>query len=203
MFGNFSAMTASSSSSFHNSTSSATYQSNGTSSYKVLYSPKTGASAYKVNFTESIISPSETGIMWIQPNGVVIAIYMNGQNSTGATAVGESVSLTVPFYGVFQYGVALQGYLAIPGVHQLNQSSLTLGPTTLTVTNYGITAPTSFCNGSGVIMDTAFQIQVGKVSGTTMTLVTLWSDYSSFTPLSGIGTLTSSSTTQVTSVTKA
>jgi hypothetical protein len=201
MFGNFSAMTVSSYGYSHNSTSGDTYQYNGTSSYKVLYSPKMGASAYKVNFTESIYTP-ETGIMWIQPNGMIIAIYMSGQNSTGTAALGEAGLLTVPFPSEFQYGVALQAYLSLPGVHQINQSSLTLGPTTMTVTNYGISSPTSFCNGFGEISDTLFQLQAGTVSGTTMTLVPLWSSSGAFYPTSG-GSLTSSATIRITSVTKA
>jgi len=201
MFGNFSAMTVVTSGSSHNSTSSSTFQYNSTSSYKVLYSPKTGASAFKVNFTQS--SPAATGIMWIQPNGVVIAVYMSGQNATGTTALNEAGSITSPFPVVFQYGTVLQGYLAIPGVHELNTTSLTLGPTTMTVTNYGITSPNSFCNGSGVISDSSFNLQAGTVAGTTMTLVPLWSVSSTFTPTGASSFLSSSSTTRVISVTKA
>jgi hypothetical protein len=92
--------------------------------------------------------------------------------------------------------------LALPGVHQINQSSLTLGPTTMTVTNYGISSPSSFCNGSGVITFSLFQLQAGIVSGTTITLVPLWSETGAFYPASG-GTLTSSATNRITSVTKA
>jgi hypothetical protein len=202
MFSNFSAMTVNSYGYSHNSTTGATYQYNGSSSYKVLYSPKTGASAYKANFTEALFTPPETGIMWIQPNGIIIAIYMAGQNSTGAAALGEAGLLTAPFPSEFQYGVSLQAYLALPGVHEINQSSLTLGPTTMTVTNYGISSPSSFCNGSGVITHTHFNLQAGVVSGTTMTLVPLWSETGAFYPTSG-GTLTTSYTARITSVTKA
>jgi len=201
MFGNFSAMTVVSFGSSHNSTSGSTFQYNSTSSYKVLYSPKTGASAFKVNFTQS--SPATTAIMWIQPNGMVIAVYMSGVNATGTAALNEAGSITSPFPVVFQYGVALQGYLAIPGVHQINTTSLSLGPTTMTVTNYGITSPNSFCNGSGVISESSFNLQAGTVPGTTMTLVPLWSANSTFTTISGAGVLSSSSTTRVLSVTKA
>jgi len=202
LFGNFSAMTVNSYGYSHNSTTGESYQYNSTSSYKVLYSPKTGASAYKANFTESYSAPPETGIMWIQVNGIITAIYMSGQNSTGATALGEAGLLTFSFPSEYFYGVSLQAYLALPGVHQINQTSLTLGPTTMTVTNYGISSPTSFCNGSGVITDSNFQLQAGMVSGTTMTLVPLWSQTGAFYPTSG-GSLTSSATNRITSVTKA
>jgi hypothetical protein len=57
----------------------------------------------------------------MQPSGMIIAIYMSGQNSTGAAALGEAGLLTYPFPLEFQYGVALQAYLAFPGVHQINQ----------------------------------------------------------------------------------
>jgi hypothetical protein len=133
---------------------------------------------------------------------MIIAIYMSGQNSTGAAALGEAGLLTYPFPLEFQYGVALQAYLAFPGVHQINQSSLTLGPTTMTVTNYGISSPSSFCNGSGVITNTLFQLQAGAVPGTTMTLVPLWSETGAFYPTSG-GTLTYSASNRITSATKA
>jgi len=201
MFGNFSSMTAVSFGSFHNSSSTSTFQSNSTSSYTVLYSPKTGASAFKVNFTQS--SPAATAIMWIQPNGMVIAVYMSGVNATGTAALNEAGSITSPFPVVFQYGTVLQSYLAIPGVHQLNTTSLTLGPTTMTVTNYGITSPNSFCNGNGVISESSFNLQAGTVSGTTMTLVPLWSVNSTFSPTGASWVLSSSSTTRVLSVTKA
>jgi hypothetical protein len=187
----------------HNSTTGQSDQYNSTSSYRVLYSPKTGASAYKANFTESFSSPPETGIMWIQPSGIITAVYMSGVNSTGSVAVGEAGLLTYPFPTEYFYGGSgLQAYLSVPGMHQINQTSLTLGPTTLTVTNYGISSPSSFCNGNGLLAYSNFQLQVGNVPGTAMTLVPLWSVTGAFYPQSG-GTLTYSSTLKVISITKA
>lgn len=174
-------------------------QYNATGAYVVLSSPKTGSSDYKVNFTETLSSPPETGIMWIEPNGTLLAVDIAGHNFTGSAAAGQVGYLTAPFPNVYFYGADIQGYLAFPGVHQLNQTSVTLGPTTLTVTNYGITSPSSFCNGSGLIVDNSFVIQAGKVPGTTATLVTLWSSMGYFEPDLG-PTIASSSTTAVTYV---
>jgi hypothetical protein len=174
-------------------------QFNSTSSYVVLSSPMTGSGDYKANFTETFSSPPETGILWIEPNGTVIAVDIAGQNFTGAAAAAHVGVLTFSFPNIYFYGADIEAYLALPGVHQLNQTSLTLGPTTLTVTNYGITSPSSFCNGSGLLVDNSFLIQAGKVPGTTATLVTLWSSMGYFKPNSG-PTIASSSMTAVTYV---
>jgi hypothetical protein len=182
-----------------NSTGSS-FQYNSTSSYTVLYSPKTGASDFKVNFT-TYSSPSKTGIVWMDPNGTVIAAYMSGQNTTGSAALVVVGQLSSAFPDEYFYGANLQAYLAVPGVHQINQSSLTLGSTTMTITNYGISSPSSFCNGSGILMDSQFNLQAGTVSGTTMTLVPLWSETGSFSPLKGSGILTYASVVKILSVT--
>jgi hypothetical protein len=165
----------------------------------VLSTPSTGPGDYKVNLTETYSSPPQTGIMWIEPNGTVIAVEIAGQNYTGATAVSDAGLLSFSFPDVYYYGAGLQGYLSISGVHELNQTSVTLGPTTMDVTNYGITSPSSFCNGSGLIVENSFNLQAGTVPGTTATLVTLWSEAGYFKPNSG-ATLASSSTTRVTYV---
>jgi hypothetical protein len=186
-----------------NSSTGVTFPYNNTASYKVLYGPKTGAGAYKVNITQLYRSPKVSGIMWIQTNGTITAVYISGHNFTGAAASGNAGSILFSFPTEYFYGAYLQSYLSSPGVQEINQTSLTVGPTTLTVTNYGISSPTSFCNGSGVIGQSSFQIQFGKVPGTTANLVTLWSVTGTFTPISGHGTLSYSSTNKVISVTKA
>jgi hypothetical protein len=182
-----------------NSTIGTTNTFNNTASYRVLAT--TGA--YKVNFTKLYASPPLSGIIWIQPDGTLTAVYISGQNYTGSAALAKAYLLIFSFPTEYFYGAYLQSYISVPGVHQINQTSRTVGPTTLTVTNYGISSTSSFCNGSGVLTYTNFQIQAGKISGTTANLVTLWSVTGSFKPTTGNGVLSYSSTNKITSVTKA
>jgi hypothetical protein len=182
-----------------NSTVGTTYPYNTTASYKVLAT--TGA--YKVNFTEMYVSPPVSGIMWIQPDGTLTAVYISGQNYTGSAALAKAYLLTFSFPTEYFYGADLQSYISVPGVHQINQTTRMVGPTTLSVTNYGISSTSAFCNGSGVLTYSNFQIQAGKISGTTANLVTLWSVTGTFKPTTGNGVLSYESTNTITSVTKA
>ena len=188
---------------FENSTVGTNFTYTYDSSYKVIYSPKTGSSQFKANFTQNYSNPPQTGLIWIQPDGTITAVYESGTNATGSTASDEAGLLTLPFPNIYYYGVDLQGYLGEPGVHELGQANVNLGPTNLSVTNYGISSPTAFCNGSGTIANSDFHLQVGTVPGTTLPLVTVWSQTGTFTPLSGKSALYSSFTEMVTSVTKA
>jgi hypothetical protein len=188
----------------HNSTTGATYVTNGTASYKELYSPTSGSDTYKVNFTESIISPPETGIVWITTSGAVLAVEISGQNLTGTAAFSAAATLTDPFPLEAEYGTPtfLQSSVSFPGVVKINQTSLTLGPTTLTVTNYGINSPLTVCTFGGTPETfSVYSIQAGFVPGTTATIVPLRSTTGVYTSPSG-GTLTFTSIVKITSVTK-
>jgi hypothetical protein len=187
----------------HNSTTGATYVTNGTDSYKELYSPKAGSDTYKVNFTESFTTPPETGIVWITTSGAIIAVDISGQNMTGTAAFSAAVTLTELFPLEVEYGTPafLQSSISFPGVVKINQTSLTLGPTTLTVTNYGINSPLTVCTFGGTPETfSVYAIQAGIVPGTTSTIVPLRSTTGVYTAPSG-GTLTFASIVKITSVT--
>ena len=201
--GNFSAMTVQASGSTHNSTTGASFQYNYTSSYKVLYSPKTGSIEFKANFTETQTNPAKTGIVWMHPNGTIIAVFESGVNNTGAAAGAIIGTLVSAFQLQYFYGTDLQAYTSLQGVHAINQTTVMIGPTSLSVTNYGITSPTEFCNGSGLISNTQFLIQAGLVQGTTLTLVPIWSQVGSFTPVGRNSVLSYTTDIRVISVTKA
>ena len=203
LLGNFSALTIHLAADSRNSTSGATYHSNLTSSYVVIYSPRSGASDFKVNFTQSYVSSTITGLVWIQPDGTIISVYQSGVNSTGNTALAEFLQLSANFQSEYFYGVDLQAYISLPGVHEINQTTVNLGPTTLMVTNYGITSPTGFCNGNGLIENQSFLVQEGTIPGTTLPLVSIWSESGSFTPAGSNSHLISSVTFKVLSVMKA
>lgn len=201
--GNFSAMSVHLTGYTHNSTSGSSFQYDYASSYVVLESPKTGFGNFKTNFTETYSNPQQTAIAWMRPDGTIIAVMENGVNKTGTAAL-QTFSLFIAlFQSEYFYGTYLQGYLSLPGMHQINQTSVTLGPTTFTVTNYGITSPSSSCNGSGVQTFSKFAIQAGTVAGTKLTLVPLWSQAGTFTPTGSNSVLSSTTTVRITSVTKA
>ncbi|MDA4112521.1 MAG: hypothetical protein OK474_00540 [Thaumarchaeota archaeon] len=197
-------MTVYESGSTHNSTTGASYVYNGTSTYKELYSPKSGSDTYKVNFTESLIAPPESGIVWITTSGFVIAVEISGQNLTGAAAYSAAATLTDPFPLEAEYGTPtfLQSSVSFPGVVKINQTTVTLGPTTMLVTNYGINSPMTVCTFGGTPdVFSVYSIQAGSVPGTTATIVPLRSTTGVYTAPSG-GTLTFTAILRITSVTK-
>ena len=204
LFGNFSAMSISLNYNVHNSSSGSTIIGGSNSSYKVLYSPKTGSSAYKAMFSYNATSNSKSGTVWIQPDGVVIATYTNGQNFTGPQAFSiASGLLTYPFPLEYLYSTntLFQGP-GNPHFHQINTTSVTLGPTTFTVANYGLNSQYTQCLQNGFYTSVSSGlIQQGTIPGTKMLLITYNQGTSEFH--ANGGTLSSMGTFRITSVTKA
>jgi len=186
----------------HNSTSGYTYSDNGNSSYTVVYGPKAGTDTYKVSFTQSTTSISESGTLWIQTSGLIVAVYVNGQNLTGSAALTAAYGLTSPFPSQDEYQTAgfIQSSESFPGVTLENQTTVKLGPTTVPVTTYGIQSPTGICSIGGFVETFGvYQFQVGHLQNVLMPLVTLRSTSGSYTIDSS--TLSFTSVDKITSVT--
>ncbi|MDA4113759.1 MAG: hypothetical protein OK474_06910 [Thaumarchaeota archaeon] len=186
---------------------------NNTGSYHVIYSPKSGASAYKANVTEraSASSPTMSGIVWMKSDGTVIAVESSGQNVTGDQAFQLASTLVFPLeFAENRASILLPLYQGAGAIHVVNQTSIEIGATTVAVTNYGAN---SLPFGAGVCSNgftqniTKFALQTGQVPGTTFIIVPFLSITGSETLYGNQGgsgsTFSFTEYVQITSITKA
>lgn len=192
MFGNFSSMMVTD------------REGNATSTglYSVLYSPMSGASVYKASVTVNNSVTTTTGQVWVRPNGTVLAVYEDGQNSTGASAFSAASTLTFVFAFEAYRPHLLPLYLTSSSVYVLNQTSILIGGTTVDVTNYGASSyPITVTNCVFSLTFTNFFFQLGKVPGTTFQIATIVSTTGHETAPGG--TYGFDETIRITSITKA
>jgi hypothetical protein len=156
----------------YNLTSGST-QSNLTESYTTVYA---SATTYKVTITSSENSqstPPET--VWILKNGTVLAISVEGQNLTGSIAQTMIVGVFAGFSAEVQAGSQLSTYTANQYFHSTGTSSVTIGSSTFTVTNYSAnTLPQTItdCLTGSTTNLTAYKLSVGTPTGTSYKVVT-------------------------------
>jgi len=151
-FGNFSSMTVKITSSGFG----------GTASYSVLGTPRVnGTSFYVVSMDVQNSFTNETGVVWWNPEGNATLVSQEGQNISGSEA--ESIGgLLGSAFSVPLGGVRFADMLVSTGIAAaVNSSTLDLGPSSVTVTNYVLGAGYSLC-GTSV---TSLSFQIGPVPG--------------------------------------
>lgn len=143
------------------------------SQYTVIYADTSaGVTTYKVYISFNDGSSVANATAWVQSNGNVLALEIAGFNETGAVA-GEAL---VSFMSAFTLESNYLGYVEVytgSSFHSTGTSTVTLGPTTMTVTNYQANSlPETYteCGYTGSLTD--FAMSVGTVPGTSITLVT-------------------------------
>ncbi|MDA4128200.1 MAG: hypothetical protein OK422_01850 [Thaumarchaeota archaeon] len=144
-------------------------------SYHVLYGPKSGASAYKANVTEFGSGSGVTGYatLWLKLDGTVLAVNYAGQNYTGQQAYNLAGGLTFAVGYEVARATLLSFFTSSPSVHVINETNISIGPTTLSVTNYGATSlPFTVSNCAFSMTFTNFSYQSGHASGSGFALVT-------------------------------
>lgn len=163
------------------STSGSTAQSfNVTESYNTVYVSST---TYKIDM--NIVETSASGgesiayTVWILKNGTISAIYYSvegttGFNLTGSEAQSSGVGAFAGFIAQIEASQELNIYTASNYFHSTGTSSVTIGPTTMTVTNYAAnTLPVTVnnCNGTSTTL-TAYALSVGTPPSASAPLVT-------------------------------
>jgi len=142
-----------------------------TASYTVVYHSKT---TFKVNITETDNGqPLPSMAVYILNNGTAIALDEAGFNFTGSTLSSEIVSIFAPFETEISFGDQLSTYTSSSYFHSTGTSTVTIGPSTFTVTNYvanGLPESLSSCGISETV--TAYSLSVGTPPGSTYPLVT-------------------------------
>jgi len=147
----------------------------GTYGYSIVHAPSSGGSTFKVNMTQKGTgagNASETA--WITTDGSVLAVYALGQNHTGA----DAKSLFEVYMGPFQDEVSatniVGAYLASPAVQELNQTTVHLGPTTMTVNRYQSSAIFTITECGTQATVSTFSLEMGTLPGTNFVVITNW-----------------------------
>jgi len=161
------------------------------------------ATTYKVDVQLNGDGISMNSTAWILRNGTALAVDELGNNETGAAGQQLVGNLFAGFTAEIQAGSELSQYTASPGFHSDGNSTVTLGPSTFTVTNYvanSLPLTEAACGATTVI--TSFNLSVGEPQGSGYELVTFIQFDASVTG-SGIPTSAVGYVIQIVSVTVA
>ncbi len=172
----------------------------GTFSYSTIYASST---TYKINVTESSSGYNATYTVWVQTDGTVSAVNVDGQNITGSEAQELTVGVFAAFTLQIQADAAIGQYTTTSYFHVTGTSTQSIGPTQVKVTSYSannLPETETGCDGVTTTI-TAFGFSVGTPSGASLPLVTY--EHISDSSTSDGQTTTSEVYLQVTSITLA
>jgi hypothetical protein len=178
--------------------------SNFTASYNVLYASST---TYKVDITDVLPTKTYDTTAWFLKDGTVIGLQINqfNLNSSASSSFQTYFSL---WEKDILFGQTIDMYAPSSYLHSTGTSTVTAGPTTLTVTNY---APNSLpetipgCSGQSLTL-TSGKLSVGTPSGSSYPLATYLGIAGSETTAGtsgGLSTVTYNFVSQITSITVA
>ena len=139
-------------------------------SYSTVYVSST---TYKVviNSIEGGQNISET--VWVLKNGTAIAINIAGQNLTGAFVQEELVGVFAGFTLQLQADSYIGLYTSSSYFHSTGTSTVSIGPTQVSVTTYAANTLPETVSGCGQTSTlTAFSFSVGTPKGASLPLVT-------------------------------
>lgn len=155
-----------------------------------------GVVQYEVNYNSTFEGQNLVGTAYFDLNGTITQAVSGGVTMTGYQAYIALAAFT-PFLIEASFADAIYLYTSSSFVHVINQTTVQLGPSSVSVTNYGaVNLPFSIseCGYSSTV--TKFSLQVGHISGVNYNLLT-------FADFEGTSQGTSSAfTLQVTSVAK-
>jgi hypothetical protein len=144
---------------------------NVTASYTVVYHSHT---TFKVQLTESDNGQAiPTSDVYILNNGTAIALDEAGYNFTGSTVSTNVAAIFSAFITEVSFGNQLSTYTASAYFHSIGTTSVTIGTSTFTVTNYvanSLPENLATCGISETL--TAYSMSVGIPTGSTYPLVT-------------------------------
>jgi hypothetical protein len=143
-----------------------------TEAFNRVYASST---TYKINLSELEAGHNTTTTAWILKNGTALAIDEAGTNLTGSLANEMVVGLFAGFSAEVQAGNQLSTYTATQYFHSTGTSSVTIGSSTFTVTNYAAnTLPQTItdCLTGATTNLTAYKLSVGTPAGTSYKVVT-------------------------------
>jgi hypothetical protein len=154
------------------SSTSSTGSFNFSESYTTNYASST---TYKVTVTEGSGAQNEVTTVWVLKNGTALAIAITGdpQNITGSEAQEFIVGVFAGFTVQVQADAELTYYTNTGFFHSTGTSTVSIGPTSVKVTNYAAnTLPETVDECGQTTTLTAFTLSVGTPSGASSPLVT-------------------------------
>lgn len=157
------------------STTSTPSSFNITESYNTVYS---SSSTYKININFNAAGTAIQYTVWILKTGALVAVDLvtnnYSQNYTGAQAQEFGASVFSGFIVQIQADSQLNTYTASNYFHSAGTSSVSIGPTKMTVTNYvANTLPVTLNNCDGTTSTlTTYALSVGTPPGANAPLVT-------------------------------
>lgn len=153
---------------------------NYTASYNVVYS---SSSTIKVDVNYAAGSTSEALTAYIlKTNGTIFAVDEAGYNITGTEGQDIVIGTFAGFIIEIDTSQSLPVYTSVSGIQDTGTSSVTIGSSTFSVTNYALSGPSvtvNTCSGSSDL--TAFSLSVGTPSGSNYKLITTLNEAGSFT----------------------
>jgi hypothetical protein len=153
------------------STSSNGQTVNATASYTTIYASST---TYKVNMTFIGSGQNVTSTVWILKNGTVLALDQSGDNFSSSVSNALILDYFTGFTVEAEAASQLSLYTSSSFFHSNGTSSVTIGSTAFTVTNYAANSlPETLtpCGGASETL-TAYSLSVGKPTGSNVPLVT-------------------------------
>ncbi len=150
----------------------------GTISYSVLGKPVVnGTTFYKVQLEVNSEGQGFSVIALVDPSGKVASVEQNNQSLSGQFAQLAYMSAVSPFILELTANQQVGAYIDALHVTQVNQTTVTLGPTTLSVNYYAAkTVPytITYCDKSTTTIN-SLSMAYGKMPGTDLNVITYFS----------------------------
>lgn len=143
---------------------------NYTESYSTVYASST---TYKVSVSESADGQSVTYTVWVQTNGNVLAVNVEGYNVTGSEAQETAIGVFVGFTLQIEADSSIAQYTNTGYFKSAGTSTVDIGTVPVKVTTYEANSlPETFteCGGTTTTL-TAFSFEVGTPQGASAPLV--------------------------------
>jgi hypothetical protein len=173
LFGNFSSMSVEYKFTETNSSGSPNSVSMN-SSYIVTGQPTINSVQYYVVSVNSTIGGSPQHLtIWYPPDGNATKVEENGYNFTGTQATDFAFAYMASFYALISFQTTQLNALLGSNLKVVNQTSVTLGPTQMTVTTYEpqtLPFKVNSCSFSATL--NSLVLQAGTVPGTSFDLLT-------------------------------
>ena len=158
------------------SSSSSSTSTSTPSSYSYIESYSTvyhSSSTYKVVISTSFSGSAVNATVWVKNDGTVVAVNFAGFNQTGAAAQQIAPGLFAAFTLQIQADSLISFYTGTNYFHSTGTSTVNIGPTQVTVTNYAANSlPLTYTGCGSSTTLTAYSFSVGTPKGASSPLVT-------------------------------
>jgi len=157
-------------------------------SYDLVYASST---TYKVNVSYTANGTTTPATIWSLKDGTILALYADGRNYTNGERVTEYLSSLLAPIAIY-HGFGNEVNSSSPYFYSTGSSTMTIGPNSLTVTNYTSNAPNvaiPSCDGYSYLL-TTYDMSIGTPAGSNFEIIPYMEIAGSDTNPSGTATFT-------------